>query len=151
MFPDIRLRRLRKTAGIRRMLDAPLPGPEKFMWPTFVIEGANRREEIESMPGQYRLSADELLRDLEPLVETGIGSVLLFGLAEEEQKDDAGTYAYNESGAVQKAITAVKKEFPELIVAADACVCAYTDHGHCGPLTDSGDVDNDAAIDNLRS
>ncbi|HEY5621772.1 MAG TPA: porphobilinogen synthase, partial [Pontiella sp.] len=149
MFPDIRLRRLRKTAGIRRMLDAPLPGPEKFMWPTFVIEGANRREEIESMPGQYRLSADELLRDLEPLVETGIGSVLLFGLAEEEQKDDAGTYAYNESGAVQKAITAVKKEFPELIVSADACVCAYTDHGHCGPLTDSGEVDNDAAIDNL--
>ena len=149
MFPEVRLRRLRQNASIRRMLDQPLPGPEKFMWPTFVIEGDGKREEIESMPGQFRLSVDELLRDLEPLVETGIGSVLLFGLAEDNQKDGAGTYAYHENGAVQKAITAVKKEFPDLVVAADACVCAYTDHGHCGPLTDSGDVDNDAAIENL--
>jgi len=149
MFPEVRLRRLRRNESIRRMIDAPIPGPEKFMWPTFVIEGEGRREAIESMPGQYRLSIDELLRDLEPLVSDGIGSVLLFGLAEESQKDDAGTYAYNEDGAVQKAITAVKNAFPDLVVAADACVCAYTDHGHCGPLTDSGEVDNDAAIENL--
>jgi porphobilinogen synthase len=149
MFPEVRLRRLRQSAGIRKMFDAPLPGPEKFMWPTFVIEGKGKREEIESMPGQYRLSIDQLLMDLEPLVETGIGSVLLFGLADDSQKDDAGTYAYNENGAVQKAIAAVKKSFPDLVVAADACVCAYTDHGHCGPLTATGAVDNDAAIANL--
>ena len=149
MFPEVRLRRLRQSPGIRRMLDAPLPGPEKFMWPTFVIEGENKREAIESMPGQHRLSADELLRDLEPLVETGIGSVLLFGLAENTQKDGEGSEAWNENGAVQKAITAVKKEFPDLVVAADACVCAYTEHGHCGPLTDSGVVANDSAIQNL--
>ena len=149
MFPEIRLRRLRQSAGIRRMLDAPLPGPEKFMWPTFVIDGEGQREEIESMPGQCRLSIDELLRDLEPMVESGIGSVILFGLAEDSEKDFEGTEAYNEGGTVQRAIAAVKKEYPDLIVAADTCVCAYTEHGHCGPLTENGDVDNDAAIDNL--
>ncbi len=149
MFPEVRLRRLRQSAGIRRMLDAPLPGPEKFMWPTFVIDGENRREEIESMPGQYRLSIDRLLKELEPLVETGIGSVLLFGLAEDAQKDGRGSEAWNENGTVQRAISAVKKTYPDLVVAADACVCAYTDHGHCGPLSKSGGVDNDAAIENL--
>jgi len=149
MFPDIRLRRLRKTAGIRRMLDAPLPGPEKFMWPAFVIAGEGKREPIESMPGQHRLSIDQLLIDLEPMVQSGIGSVLLFGLAEDAQKDAEGSEAWNEHGVVQSAIRAVKREFPELIVSADACVCAYTDHGHCGPLSGSGEVDNDAAIDNL--
>ncbi len=149
MFPEVRLRRLRQNASIRRMIDAPLPGPEKFMWPTFVIDGEGKREEIESMPGQCRLSIDQLLVDLEPLVETGIGSVLLFGLAEDSQKDFQGTEAYNDNGTVQRAIRAVKQEFPDLVVAADACVCAYTDHGHCGPLTKSGAVDNDLAIANL--
>ena len=149
MFPEVRLRRLRQNASIRKMIDAPLPGPEKFMWPTFVIDGEGKREEIESMPGQSRLSVDQLLIDLEPIVATGIGSVLLFGLAEDSQKDSQGTEAFNENGAVQRAIRAVKKEFPSLLVAADACVCAYTDHGHCGPLTESGAVDNDAAIANL--
>lgn len=149
MFPEVRLRRLRQNASIRRMIDAPLPGPEKFMWPTFVINGEGKREKIESMPGQCRLSIDQLLTDLEPLVETGIGSVLLFGLAEDAQKDAEGSEAWNHNGVVQQAIQAVKKEFPDLIVAADACVCAYTDHGHCGPLTATGAVDNDTAIENL--
>jgi porphobilinogen synthase len=149
MFPEVRLRRLRQNASIRKMIDAPLPGPEKFMWPTFVIDGEGKREEIESMPGQSRLSVDQLLMDLEPLVETGIGSVLLFGLAEDSQKDSQGSEAFNENGTVQRAIRAVKKEFPRLVVAADACVCAYTDHGHCGPLTETGAIDNDAAIANL--
>jgi porphobilinogen synthase len=145
MYPEIRLRRLRQSAGIRRMLDAPLPGPEKFMWPAFVIDGTAKREPIEAMPGQSRLSVDQLLIDLEPIVASGIGGVLLFGLTEDANKDQAGTAAYDEQGAVQRAIREVKEKFPGFIVAADACVCAYTDHGHCGPLTDSGDVDNDAA------
>ena len=149
MFPDVRLRRLRQNASIRKMIDMPLPGPEKFMWPTFVIDGEGTREEIESMPGQCRLSVDQLLMDLEPIAEAGIGSVLLFGLAEDSQKDSQGTEAFNENGAVQRAIRAVKKECPDLVVAADACVCAYTDHGHCGPLTESGAVDNDTSIANL--
>jgi porphobilinogen synthase len=149
MFPEIRLRRLRQSAGIRKMLDAPLPGPEKFMWPTFVVSGEGRREAIESMPGQSRLSIDQLLLDLEPVVDSGVGSVLLFGLAEDSEKDFQGSEAYSEDGTVQRAIHAVKNKFPDLVVAADACVCAYTDHGHCGPLTESGDVDNDPALENL--
>ncbi len=149
MFPEVRLRRLRSSAGIRKMLNAPLPGPEKFMWPTFVVDGEGRREAIDSMPRQHRLSIDQLLKELEPMVETGIGSVMLFGLAEDSEKDSEGTEAYNPNGTVQRAIAAVKKEFPSLVVAADACVCAYTEHGHCGPLTEAGEVDNDTAIDNL--
>jgi len=145
MFPETRLRRLRQSAGIRKMLDAPLPGPEKFIWPAFVIDGAAKREPIEAMPGQSRLSVDQLLLDLEPVVESGVGGLLLFGLVEDSEKDHAGTAAYNDKGAVQCAIREVKDRFPELVVAADVCACAYTDHGHCGPLTESGDVDNDAA------
>ena len=149
MFPEVRLRRLRQSAGIRKLFDTPLPGPEKFMWPTYVVDGQNVREEIESMPGQCRLSIDQLLNDLEPLVETGIGSVLLFGLADNSQKDSQGSEAWNEDGTVQRAIRLIKNNFPDLVVAADACVCAYTDHGHCGPLTGSGHVENDTAIGNL--
>ncbi len=145
MFPETRLRRLRQSAGIRRMLDAPLPGPEKFMWPTFVVGGEGRREEIASMPGQHRLSIDRLLEALAPVVDSGVGSVLLFGLAEGPEKDFQGSEAFNPRGTVQRAIHAVKERFPELVVAADVCVCAYTDHGHCGPLAANGDVDNDAA------
>ncbi|MDF7798864.1 porphobilinogen synthase [Pontiellaceae bacterium B1224] len=149
MFPEVRLRRLRQSAGIRKMLDAPLPGPEKFMWPTFVIDGEGKREAIDSMPGQCRLSIDQLLLDLEPIVDSGVASVLLFGLADDSEKDFQGSEAYNDDGTVQRAISAVKNKFPDLMVAADACVCAYTEHGHCGPLTKSGNVDNDAAIANL--
>jgi porphobilinogen synthase len=145
MFPETRLRRLRQTAGIRNMLNSPLPGPEKFIWPAFVVDGAAKREPIESMPGQSRLSADQLLIDLEPVVESGVSGVLLFGLVEDSEKDHAGTAAYNEKGAVQRTIREVKQKYPDLVVTADVCVCAYTDHGHCGPLTESGDVDNDAA------
>ena len=145
MFPEVRLRRLRRTEPIRRMLDAPMPGPERFMWPTFVLEGKGRREAIDSMPGQFRLSVDCLLEALKPVVDSGVGSVLLFGLANETQKDACGSGAAAPNGAVQQAVAAIKQQFPELVVAADVCVCAYTSHGHCGPLMD-GDVENDAAL-----
>jgi len=144
-FPEIRLRRLRQTAGLRRMLDAPLPGPEKFIWPAFVLEGAARREPIDAMPGQSRLSVDQLLIDLEPVVASGVGGVLLFGLTEESKKDECGSAAFDENGAVQNAVREVKQKFPDLVTITDVCVCAYTSHGHCGPLLDNGDVDNDAS------
>lgn len=145
MFPETRLRRLRQSAGIRQMLNAPLPGPEKFIWPAFVIGGTHQREPIEAMPGQSRLSVDQLLIDLEPVVESGIKGLLLFGLVEDSEKDFQGSEAFNDQGTVQQAIRAVKQTFPSLVVTADVCVCAYTSHGHCGPLLESGDVDNDAA------
>ncbi len=144
MFPETRLRRLRQNAEIRKMLDLPLPGPEKFIWPAFVLDGSAKREPIEAMPGQSRLSVDQLLIDLEPVVDSGVSGVLLFGLVEDSKKDFHGSEAYNDQGTIQRAIRKVKEKFPKLVVTADVCVCAYTSHGHCGPLTESGTVDNDA-------
>lgn len=144
-FPEVRLRRLRRTPSIRRLFDAAVPPPSKFIWPVFVVEGEKRREPIDAMPGQNRLSVDELLRALEPAARQGIGGVLLFGQTEGE-KDAGGSGAYDERGAVQRAIPAVKRAFPDLVVMTDVCLCAYTSHGHCGPLDRHGQVDNDAAI-----
>jgi len=150
MFPEIRLRRLRRTEGLRKMLGQPLPGPEKFIWPVFLREGAGIDEPISAMPGQSRMSADVLLNKLEPVVESGVGGVLLFGLTDSVKKDASGSEAFNDQGAVQQAIPLIKKEFPQLTVLTDVCLCAYTEHGHCGPLNESGDVDNDAALGFLQ-
>ncbi|MDH3346008.1 MAG: hypothetical protein OEL75_02370, partial [Kiritimatiellaceae bacterium] len=104
MFPEIRLRRLRRTEGLRKMMGQPLPGPEKFIWPVFLREGQGVDETIDSMPGQSRMSADVLLKKLEPVVESGIGGVLLFGLTDPSKKDASGSEAFNDQGAVQQAI-----------------------------------------------
>ena len=145
-FPQIRLRRLRKHGQMRRMLDMPFPGPEKFVWPIFLAEGAaQQKEPIDSMPGQYRLGIDALLSDLEPVVKSGIGGVLLFGVPSQSSKDERGVQASAVDGIVQQGITAIRRAFPDLIVTSDVCLCAYTDHGHCGVLNTDGDVDNDAS------
>ncbi len=146
MFPEIRLRRLRRTEGLRKMMGLPLPGPEKFIWPVFLREGRGIDEPIDAMPGQSRMSADVLLKKLEPLAGNGLGGVLLFGLTDPSKKDASGSEAFSAKGAVQSAVPLIKAAFPELTVCTDVCLCAYTDHGHCGPLTASGDVDNDAAL-----
>lgn len=147
-YPDVRLRRLRRTAPIRRLFDAPVPPPSKFVWPVFVVEGEKRCEPIAAMPGQCRLSVDELLRALEPVARQGIGGVLLFGQTEGE-KDAGGSGAYDARGVVQRAIPAVRRAYPDLVVMTDVCLCAYTTHGHCGPLDRQGNVDNDAAVELL--
>lgn len=144
-FPEYRPRRLRRTPAIRRLLDAPLPGPERFIWPVFVIPGNRREIPIEAMPGQSRFSPDRLIKALEAPVKSGIGGILVFGVPEGEPKDAAGSTAANPDGIVPQTIRAVKKEFPPLPVFSDVCLCAYTAHGHCGPLNAAGDVDNDAA------
>jgi len=128
------------------LLDAPLPGPGRFLWPVFVTKGRGVREPIDAMPGQCRMSPDVLLRELEPVAVSGVGGILVFGLAGEREKDAKGAGAFNERGAVQQAVTQVKRAFPELTVFTDVCVCAYTRHGHCGPLDSGGGVDNDAAL-----
>lgn len=150
MFPEIRLRRLRRTEGIRKMLGQPLPGAEKFIWPVFLREGTGVEEPISAMPGQSRVSADVLLKKLEPVVESGVGGVLLFGLTDPSKKDASGSEAFNDRGSVQLAIPQIKKAFPDLTVFTDVCLCAYTNHGHCGPLTADGEVDNDAALSFLQ-
>ncbi len=151
-FPDIRLRRLRRTPSLRRLFDIPLPGPEKFIWPVFVVAGRGQRQAIDAMPGQYRYSVDTLLKDLRAVVESGVGGILIFGLVDDSRKDGVGSAAHDERGAVQQAVRAVRAEYPQLVIFTDVCLCAYTTHGHCGPLLASakpgstaGDVDNDAA------
>lgn len=147
-FPFVRMRRLRSSPQIRRMLDAPLPGPEKFLWPVFIVPGNNKRIPIEAMPGQDRLSTDQLLRDLEKVAPMGVGGILIFGVPD-GKKDAAGTGAFLADGVVQRACREVKKHFPQLILVTDVCLCAYTDHGHCGPLDPAGGVDNDKALELL--
>lgn len=149
-FPEIRLRRLRKTEALRNMLGQPFPGPEKFIWPVFVIAGLGKEIAIESMPGQFRYSIDKLILALEPVVKMGIGGIMVFGVLENKTLKTAdGSYAYAAEGLVQQAVIEVKKHYPELIVFTDVCLCAYTDHGHCGMLDNKGNVVNDPSIELL--
>ena len=148
-YPEVRLRRLRRTAAIRDMFGMDAPSPAKFIWPVFVVPGEGRREAIASMPGQFRLSADELVKELEPVVAQGVKSVLLFGQHEGDGKDECGTPAADPHGAVQRAIPVLRRAYPDLVILTDVCLCAYTAHGHCGPHDPDGDIDNDAACEML--
>ena len=145
-FPEVRMRRLRAMEGLRRMTGLAMPGPEKFIWPVFVTPGKKRREKISAMPGQFRFSTDMLLRELEPVVNQGIGGIMLFGVPAAASKDARGSDAANLKGAVQQAIREIRHIFPSLVVMSDVCLCAYTDHGHCGVLNARGEVDNDPTI-----
>jgi porphobilinogen synthase len=149
-YPQQRLRRLRQNSSIRSLFDAPMPGPEKFIWPLFICEGSRKREAIDAMPGQFRLSTDMICREIERAVQEGIGAVLLFGLTEDENKNPNGTASCDSQGAVQQAILLIKKNFPHLVVMTDVCLCAYTSHGHCGPLDSDGNVLNDDALIHLN-
>lgn len=148
MFPEVRLRRYRRTDAIRALFDEPPPPPSKFMWPVFLTGGKGVLEPINAMPGQNRMSADVLIKELEKVVAQGINSILLFGHASGE-KDNEGTGASAPDGIVQQAIAQIKAAYPSLVVATDVCLCAYTSHGHCGPLNPDGAVDNDFACDML--
>jgi porphobilinogen synthase len=150
-FPIVRLRRLRNTSGIRAMLDFEMPSLKKFIWPVFVVPGNGIKEPINSLPGQYRFSTDELCRALDPLVQSGLGGIMLFGIPEDGTKDYSGSKASDSQGIIPKTISVIRRTFSDLIVFADVCLCAYTDHGHCGPVTNDGIVDNDAAIEILSN
>ena len=148
-YPEVRLRRLRRTEALRDMFGMDAPSPAKFIWPVFVVPGSGRREAIDSMPGQFRLSADELVKELAPVVAQGVKSVLLFGQHEGEGKDECGTPAADPHGAVQRAIPVLRRAYPDLVILTDVCLCAYTAHGHCGPHDADGDIDNYAACEML--
>ncbi|MBO5941075.1 MAG: porphobilinogen synthase [Kiritimatiellae bacterium] len=140
----VRLRRLRRTEAIRNMFAMEKPSQDKFIWPVFLVAGKDRKEEIPSMPGQFRWSVDRLVSEF----PAGISSVLLFGQTDGE-KDEIGSSAADAGGVVQRAIPVLKKAFPDLLVFTDVCLCAYTCHGHCGPHDIDGDIDNDAACEML--
>ncbi len=119
----------------------------QLVLPVFVRSGAERRHPVPSMPGVAQTSIDEMLRDASGAVEAGVGGIMLFGLP--ERKDSIGSEAWDEQGAVQQGIRALKREFPELVTIADVCLCEYTDHGHCGVLNAQDSVDNDATLELL--
>ena len=141
-----RPRRLRRGEALRAMVRETRLAPEQLVQPFFVCEGEGVRREISSMPGQYNLSIDQLVEEASRAARAGVRSTILFGLP--ESKDAAGTGAWIDEGIVQRALAAVRREVPGLLLIADTCLCEYTDHGHCGPL-DGEHVDNDATLEIL--
>jgi len=138
-----RHRRLRKTASMRALVRETHLQPENFIYPLFVVEGNNQKNEVASMPGVYQISLDYLDAEIDEVVSLGIESVLLFGIP--NHKDAEGSSAFDNEGIVQKAIRQVKRRHPELTVIADTCLCHYTDHGHCGIIKNNY-VDNDESL-----
>ncbi|MEH6971822.1 MULTISPECIES: porphobilinogen synthase [unclassified Bacillus (in: firmicutes)] len=138
-----RHRRLRTTAGMRKLVRETELKASDFIYPIFAIEGENIKSEVPSMPGVYQLSLDRLNEELEEVASLGIQSVIVFGVP--EHKDAVGSGAYHDHGIVQKAIAKIKEDFPELVVVADTCLCEYTDHGHCG-LVENGEILNDESL-----
>ena len=146
MEMSIRPRRLRKGGALRKMVRETRMDKSSLIYPLFVKEGTGIKEEIPTMPGQYRYSIDRLPYALEEVVKAGVGSVMFFGIP--DHKDEKGSGAYAEDGIVQKAFREAKKQFPDLYCIGDVCMCEYTSHGHCGILR--GDyVDNDKTLEYL--
>src|SRR3954469_17576776 len=145
-FPQYRPRRLRRTAALRNLVRETQLAPAQLVLPVFVRDGKRLRKAVESMPGINQTSVDEMLRDAEAAAKAKVGGIILFGVP--ETKDPTGSAAWDEKGAVQLAVRALKKELPDLVVITDVCMCEYTDHGHCGVLR-NGEVDNDATLELL--
>lgn len=141
-----RPRRLRRTAALREMVRETRLDPADLIYPLFVCHGEGIRREINSMPGVFNLSIDELVKEADAARKDGIRSIIVFGLP--EHKDEQGSEAWSDDGITQRAIRAIKKEVGEMIVLADTCLCEYTSHGHCG-LIEGGDVANDPTLDLL--
>jgi porphobilinogen synthase len=145
-FPTYRGRRLRRNEPLRRLIRETSLVPSQLVLPLFVRNGSNLRRPIDAMPGVAQTSPDELLRDATAAAEAGAGGVILFGIP--DTKDDTGSEAWAENGAVQQAVRLLKKDLPHIVVITDVCMCEYTSHGHCGIL-ENGEVVNDATLELL--
>jgi len=143
----VRLRRLRRTPALRSLVRETRLDPAMLVAPLFVQPGSGVRVAIDAMPGVYRMSPDVAAQESERLASLGVGGVLLFGLP--EAKDPLGIDASSEDGIVQQAFRRIRSLALPIVAIADTCLCEYTDHGHCGPLTADGMVDNDAAVARL--
>jgi porphobilinogen synthase len=138
-----RTRRLRQTVAIRDMVRENHVRVDELIYPLFVMEGENLAEPVESMPGICQYSLDRMNEELDRVKEAGIPAILIFGIP--AHKDEVGSGAYDEHGIVQEAIRRIKKDYPDLIVIADVCLCEYTSHGHCGLIRD-GIILNDETL-----
>jgi porphobilinogen synthase len=147
-FPMQRMRRTRETEPLRRMVRETHLSPNDFIYPVFVIEGQGRREPISSMPGQFRLSIDLLVKEAAEVKALGIPAVILFGIP--DRKDERGSSGFDPDGIVQRATRALKQQVPDLVVVTDVCIDEYTSHGHCGVVRD-GKILNDETLDCLRA
>jgi porphobilinogen synthase len=139
-FPDVRLRRFRRTAPLRGLVRETRLDLESFVMPLFVAPEPLRND---ALPGMSRFDLDGVVREVEDLVRLGVQAVILFGIPEE--KDDEATGAWEENGIVQQALRALRPRFPELVLMTDVCLCEYTSHGHCGILVD-GEIANDPSL-----
>ena len=149
-FPDTRLRRLRKNASLRSMLAETNLSKADLIQPIFIKEDLSGKEPINTMPGIDRLGIDILNKEVGNIVDLGIKAIAVFPVINEDKKDPMGSQATIEDNFICKAITQIKKEYPELIIIADVALDPYTDHGHDGLLDDKGDVDNDLTLPALR-
>jgi porphobilinogen synthase len=147
-FPTTRLRRLRRTETLRRMVRETRVSRDDLVLPLFVVEGTSVREPVASMPGVHRFSVDALVDEAKAVRDLGVPAVILFGIP--AAKDARGSGADAAGGVVQRAVAAVKAAEPDLCVVTDVCLCEYTDHGHCG-VVEAGDVDNDASLERLAA
>ena len=146
LFPDYRPRRMRENIAFRRMVRETRLNVENLILPLFTVSGNDVKNPIASMPGVHQLSQDHLVNVAIEAFELGIPAVILFGVP--DKKDPLGTQAYAADGVVQQAIKAIKNKVPEMAVITDVCLCAYTDHGHCG-IVEGHHIDNDATLDLL--
>jgi porphobilinogen synthase len=145
-FPKTRPRRLRMNPILRRMVSETRLSPEQLIYPMFVCPGEGVKKEIVSMPGNHQLSIDMLVEEVRSVQSLGIPGIMLFGIP--ERKDDAATSAYDENGIVQKAVRALKREVPGILVITDVCLCEYTANGHCGVVV-GDEIDNDKSLELL--
>ena len=141
LFPDSRPRRLRQSDALRRMVRETTLSIDDLILPLFAIDGKGVKNPINSMPGHYQLSIDNLVKTSKEAYALGIPAIILFGIP--EKKDPLATTAYDKNGIVQRAVRALKDKVPDLMVITDVCLCQYTDHGHCG-IVERHTVDNDA-------
>ena len=139
---------MRRTEGLRALVRETALDPGDFVYPLFVCPGEGVRREIGAMPGNYQMSVDEIVRECAEVRSLAIGGVILFGIP--ETKDETASGGYAEDGIVQRAVRAVKRGVPDLVVITDVCNCEYTSHGHCGKVV-NGDVDNDATLEWLAA
>ncbi len=143
-----RPRRLRRTAAIRDLVRETKLSPDDFVQPYFIVHGESVRNPIGSLPGQFQLSIDELIKDAKEACSLGIKVVILFGIPKD--KDSVGSETWNDNGIIQNGTKALKDSIPKLLIISDVCFCEYTDHGHCGVITENGELDNDATLLNLQ-
>lgn len=145
-FPDYRPRRLRQTDAFRRLIRETVLTVNDLILPLFAIDGTDIKNPIESMPGQFQMSLDHLVKTAKRACDLGIPAVMLFGIP--DKKDPLGSAAYAKNGIVQKAVKELKNKVSDMVIITDVCLCQYTDHGHCG-VVNGQVIDNDASLDLL--